>query len=119
MNHTLLHRISAIESEMVGEFDLREVATKQLPANQENAMPLPTCCEFHGKADGGCREGRDCPERALRASEAAQGGYECALPPIVADTLTPVRRWNWQAIGYWSAILAAIAFGLLIGTSHG
>jgi hypothetical protein len=24
-------------------------------------MNLPTCCDFHGKGEHGCRQGRECP----------------------------------------------------------
>lgn len=72
----------------------------------------PTCCEYHGMADGGCNQGRDCPARRAEREIAAEPiGCESALP-IVTTELQPIPRT--YRLGWWPVVILAIVAWALV-----
>jgi hypothetical protein len=105
MSNPIVDRINAIESEM--EMDLSHIARERVEPD------LPSCCEYHGMADGGCNEGRACPERDA-AYRASPQGYESALPvQFLGNEPTPARV-SWKALLF----LALAAGGFLSGIAY-
>jgi hypothetical protein len=39
--------------------------------DKESVMSLPSCCQYHGFDECGCRQGHDCPERMPSPEDAA------------------------------------------------
>lgn len=96
MNETLLHRINRIESEMVGDMDLRAIATHRICDECETVAH----CSKHG-----CVPKRPIPAREL--------GVEAALPPSFTnepqpsdDPPTPSLRWFLVAIAVAFVLVA-------------
>lgn len=99
-------------------------ASGQMDARQIEAHgaagELPTCCEFHGKT-GGCREGRDCPER-----QAAKLARVMALPIVMYDEPAPEAKppvpnaagaMTWvdaTLIGFFISLVLSCAAGFVI-----
>jgi hypothetical protein len=110
MSNPIIQRINTIEREMVSEMDLSHIARERVEPD------LPSCCEYHGMADGGCNEGRACPERDA-AYRASPQGYESALPvQFLGDEPKPVRRISFGAVAFFTIAASVVFFVYLIAT---
>lgn len=82
---------------------LREEQQKRLDVAMNAPVGLPTCCEFHGKFDG-CREGRECPDRATSdVTDLCWALFAVALllVPILAAAFFLVDNWP-ILVSLWS-----------------